>query len=67
MQYPAGVTLSNIGRDVLGRENSTEFIVNGQTLTDTIERYVSGDIKQGTENGVSKQYSYDNAGRLAGR
>lgn len=66
VQYPAGVTLSNIGRDVLGRENSTEFIVNGQTLTDTIERYVSGDIKQGTENGVSKQYSYDNAGRLTG-
>lgn len=36
------------------------------TYTDTIERYVSGDIKQGTENGVTKQYTYDNAGRLTG-
>lgn len=31
-----------------------------------IERYVSCDVKQGTENGVAKSYSYDNAGRLTG-
>lgn len=64
VQYPAGISLSSIGRDALGRENSTSFIVNSQTYTDTIERYVSGDIKQGVENGATKQYAYDNAGRL---
>ena len=66
IQYPAGITLSNIGRDALGRENSGTFAVNGQTITDSIERYVSGDVKQGIENGVAKNYTYDNAGRLTG-
>lgn len=64
VQYPAGISLSNISRDTLGRENGTTFTVGSQNYTDTIERYVSGDIKQGTENGVTKQYTYDNAGRL---
>jgi RHS repeat-associated protein len=66
VQYPSGVSMSNISRDTLGRENGTTFTVNGQQYTDTIERYVSGDIKQGTENGVAKSYIYDNAGRLTG-
>ncbi len=66
VQYPSGVSLSNISRDVLGREDGTTFTVNGQTYSDSIERYVSGDIKQGEENGVVKQYTYDNAGRLTG-
>lgn len=66
VQYPAGISLSNIGRDTLGRENTTTFDVNGQAYTESIERYVSGDIKQGTENGVAKQYAYDKAGRLTG-
>lgn len=64
VQYPAGISLSNISRDTLGRETGSTFTVNGQAYTDSIERYVSGDIKQGTENGVTKQYTYDNAGRL---
>ena len=64
VQYPAGISLSNISRDTLGRENGTTFSVNGQQYTDSIERYVSGDIKQGTENGATKSYQYDNAGRL---
>lgn len=66
VQYPAGISLSSITRDTLGRENGTTFTANGQSYTDTIERYVSGDIKQGTENGATKQYAYDNAGRLTG-
>lgn len=66
VQYPAGISLSSITRDTLGRENGTTFTVNGQTYSDSIERYVSGDIKQGTENGTAKQYTYDNAGRLTG-
>ena len=66
VQYPAGVSLSNISRDTLGRENGTTFTVNGQQYTDSIERYVSGDVKQGTENGTTKTYQYDNAGRLTG-
>ncbi len=64
VQYPAGISLSSVTRDTLGRENGTTFMVNGQAYTDVIERHVSGDIKQGTENGISKQYSYDKAGRL---
>ena len=64
--YPAGISMSSITRDTLGRENGTTFTVNGQTYTDSIERYVSGDIKQGTENGTTKSYQYDNAGRLTG-
>lgn len=65
--YPAGISLSSVGRDELGRESSTTFqLASGQTLTDAIARYVSGDIKQGTENGVTKNYSYDSVGRLTG-
>lgn len=66
VQYPAGVALSNISRDTLGRENGTTFSVNGQQYSDSIERYVSGDVKQGAENGTTKSYRYDNAGRLTG-
>lgn len=66
VQYPAGISLSNISRDALGRENGTTFTVNGQTYSDSIERYVSGDVKQGVENGILKNYSYDNVGRLTG-
>lgn len=67
IQYPAGISLASIGRDQLGRETTDTFtLASGQTLTDQIERYTSGDIKQGTENGTTKQYTYDNAGRLTG-
>ena len=67
VQYPSGISLSNVGRDTLGRESSTTFtLANGQTLTDSVERYVSGDIKQGNENGTAKSYTYDSVGRLTG-
>lgn len=36
------------------------------TLTDSVNRYTSGDIQNGTENGTSKSYAYDKAGRLTG-
>lgn len=65
VQYPAGISLSSITRDQLGRESSDTFTLSGgQTLTDQITRATSGDILSGTENGVNKQYTYDNAGRL---
>lgn len=65
VDYPAGMSLSSITRDTLGRENGNTFtLATGQTLTDQIERYVSGDVKSGSENGVAKTYSYDKAGRL---
>ncbi len=63
IQYPAGVAVS-ITRDALGRENSTTYTVGGDTVTDQVERYTSGDIKNGIENGVAKSYGYDSAGRL---
>jgi len=67
IQYAAGISLSSIGRDALGRESSDTFtLAGGQVLTDQIERYVSGDIKQGAENGIAKSYQYDNIGRLVG-
>jgi len=67
VDYPAGISLSNITRDTLGRENGNTYTLGGgQTLSDSVDRYVSGDIKDGTENGVSKAYTYDKAGRLTG-
>lgn len=66
VQYPAGISLSSITRDTLGRENGTTFTVNSQAYSDSIERFTSGDIKQGTENGTTKTYQYDGAGRLVG-
>lgn len=63
--YPAGQSLSAITRDTLGRENSTTYtMANGQKITETVNRSVTGDIISGTENGVNKAYTYDSAGRL---
>lgn len=65
VQYPAGISLSSVTRDQLGRENGDIFtLATGQTLTDQITRAVSGDIVSGSENGVNKSYAYDSAGRL---
>jgi RHS repeat-associated protein len=65
VQYPAGISLSSITRDQLGRESSDTFtLANSQMLTDQITRAVGGDIVSGTENGVNKSYVYDAAGRL---
>ena len=67
VQYPAGMSLSNISRDTLGRENGNTYtLASGTTLNDSINRYTSGDIQNGTELGVSKSYQYDKAGRLTG-
>lgn len=63
--YKAGIQLSKVGRDELGRENLSSYtLASGQILSDQVNRYVSGDIKNGTELGVSKSYAYDKAGRL---
>ncbi len=65
VQYPASISLSSITRDTLGRENSNTYtLASGKTLTDQVNRYTSGDIKDGVENGVAKNYTYDKAGRL---
>lgn len=67
VQYPAGMSLSNISRDSLGRENGNIYtLANGQTLSDNITRYTSGDTQSGTELGTAKSYTYDKAGRLTG-
>ncbi|QGF23606.1 hypothetical protein Rai3103_07930 [Raineyella fluvialis] len=52
------------GRRRLMSRNST--LSGGQTLSDQVTRYTSGDIKSGTELGVAKAYTYDKAGRLTG-
>ena len=65
--YAAAISLSSITRDDLGRENGNTYkLGTGQTLTDSVTRYVSGDIQNGTELGTSKSYTYDKAGRLTG-
>ncbi len=65
VQYPAGMSLSSITRDTLGRENGNTFtLADSQTLSDQINRYVSGDIQNGIELGVNKSYQYDKVGRL---
>ena len=67
VQYPAGLSLSAITRDTLGRENGNTYTLgSGTTLSDTVNRYTSGDIQNGTELGVNKSYTYDKAGRLTG-
>lgn len=66
VQYPAGISLSAIGRDALQRENSTTFTVGDQAISDTVNYFTSGDVKDGIENGVTKSYQYDNTGRLTG-
>jgi RHS repeat-associated protein len=66
VNYPAGAQkLSSLGKDSIGRINNLTYtLANGSTVGDTVTRTVSGDIINGTENGVSKSYSYDNANRL---
>ena len=65
VQYPAGLSLSSVGRDILGRENGNTYtLASGQTLIDSVNRSSSGNIQSGTENGTSKAYTYDKAGRL---
>lgn len=65
VDYPGNQKLSTITRDELGRVNSQIFtLANGSTIGDQVTRSVNGDIVSGTENGISKTYNYDSAGRL---
>lgn len=68
VQYPTAnqQKLGAITRDALGRVNSLSYTLGdgAQTITDQINRSVTGDILSGTENGVAKSYTYDGAGRL---
>lgn len=65
VQYQSGISLGNITRDQLGRETGYSYtLADSTTLSDAISRSVSGKITSGTENGVSKSYAYDGAGRL---
>ncbi len=66
VQYPASISLNNAIRDQLGRVSKASYSVNGQEVSDEISRTVSGVITSSIENGVSKAYTYDGAGRLTG-
>jgi len=65
--YPAGMSLSSISRDNLQRESGVTFTLPGSnTITDSVVYATSGNIVSGTENGISKTYTYDSARRLTG-
>ncbi|HMS93171.1 MAG TPA: PA14 domain-containing protein [Candidatus Saccharibacteria bacterium] len=64
IQYPAGLSLEPAQRDALDRVNKVTYKVGDEYVTDEITRSVSGIITSGLENGVSKSYTYDKAGRL---
>jgi RHS repeat-associated protein len=54
------------GYDTLGRANSVTYRMGDGTtqISDTVTLTQSGRVASGTENGVSKGYTYDGAGRL---
>ena len=65
--YPAGIALDSINYDNLARETGVEYsVADGENLTDSVVRSQTGKIISGTENGQSKQYTYDSSGRLTG-
>lgn len=65
--YPAGIALDTINYDNLARETGVEYsVAGGDNLTDSVVRSQTGKIISGTENGQSKQYTYDSSGRLTG-
>ncbi|QQG50918.1 MAG: hypothetical protein HZB75_00195 [Candidatus Saccharibacteria bacterium] len=65
VDYPSGISLSDIQRDELLRESGTSFTLSdGTTIDDSVTYSASGDITNGTENNVSKSYTYDRATRL---
>ena len=58
-----------LGRDNLGRLSTHTYnLVNENsqaiTVSDSITRSQSGQVTGGTENGISKSYTYDSVGRL---
>jgi RHS repeat-associated protein len=70
VDYPTAnnLKLSSIARDDLGRTTGRGYTLGDGTTTrsDTVTRSQSGQIMNGTENGVAKSYSYDNADRVTG-
>jgi len=65
--YPAaGSQQLTISRDVLGRTNGQSYTLGNGTTgpADAVTRSQSGNVVSGTENGASKSYTYDTAGRL---
>jgi RHS repeat-associated protein len=65
--YPtAGQQKLTIGRDSLGRTTSNSYTLGSGSTgpSDSVTLSQSGQIVSGTENGLSKSYTYDKAGRL---
>jgi RHS repeat-associated protein len=65
--YPAANALAvAVGRDSLGRTSAYTYTLGNGTTTvsDAVTLSQSGQVVSGTENGVSKSYGYDKAGRL---
>jgi RHS repeat-associated protein len=44
--------------------HQTSLPVAATTISDSVNRSVTGDVLSGTENGLAKSYTYDKAGRL---
>ena len=66
IDYRDGLSLESFGRDSLGRMNGITYDASGTDITDSVAMSVSGNVVSGTENGVTKSYAYDTAGRLTG-
>lgn len=66
VDYQGGMNLRPTVRDSLGRTKKITYNVNGLDITDEVMRSTSGLVMSGSENGVSKTYSYDKADRLTG-
>jgi len=65
VSYPAGLNLSSISYDSFGRKSGVQYSTSGGSLiSDQTVRSLSGKVLTAQENGVSKSYSYDVAGRL---
>jgi RHS repeat-associated protein len=67
VDYPAAGQLRlTVGRDALGRINSNTYRKGDGTTgpTDSVTLSQSNQVVSGTENGTSKSYTYDGAGRL---
>ncbi|HUS25893.1 MAG TPA: PA14 domain-containing protein [Nevskiaceae bacterium] len=65
VDYPGNQHLSSMGRDSLGRVNNLSYtLANNSVVSDQITLSQSGQTLSGTENGVTKSYGYDKAGRL---
>jgi RHS repeat-associated protein len=64
IKYSDGISLQPAQRDSLGRVTKVTYGVGDKTVSDQVKYSVNGLVTSGTENGVSKSYGYDKAGRL---